>query len=166
MTESLLAPRSRILRLIEQDPGLHLRELPRRLDLSLNAVRYHLDVPEREDAVTAHRSGRFERWFLAQSFSREDRAVISALRVRGPCAILEQLLRHGPSRFVDLREHTNTPPASLVRYLNQLTFDGLVFLDAERRYCLRDDEALRARLNAYRSRFPDLLADAAIEIFE
>jgi predicted transcriptional regulator len=166
MSESLLAPRNRILRLLERDPGLHLRELPRRLDLSLNAVRYHLDVLEREDAVTAHRSGRFERWFLAQSFSREDRSIISALRVRGERAILEQLLRSGPSRFVALREHARASPASLVRYLNQLMADDLVFLDAERRYRLRDDEALRARLDVYRSRFPDLLADAAAEIFE
>jgi predicted transcriptional regulator len=166
MSESLLAPRNRILRLLERDPGLHLRELPRRLDLSLNAVRYHLDVLAREDAVTAHRTGRFERWFPSRTFSPEDRTTISALRVRGERAILEQLLRLGPCRFVDLESRAGQSPATLTRYLNQLTMDDLVFLDAERRYRLRDAEALRHRLHAFQIRFPDLLADAATEIFE
>lgn len=166
MSESLLAPRNRILRLLEQDPGLHLRELPRRLDLSLNSVRYHLDVLAREDAVTAHRSGRFERWFPSRTFSLEDRATISALRVRGERAVLEQLLRQGPCRFVDLEAQTRHAPATLVRYLSQLTTDDLVFLDSERRYRLRDPAALQLRLSTFQIRFPDLLADAATEIFE
>jgi DNA-binding MarR family transcriptional regulator len=165
MSESLSAPRSRILALLDRDPGLHLRELPRRLDLSLNAVRYHLDVLESEEAITSHRSGRFERWFPARSFTREDRAVISALRVPGERMILERLLRFGPSRFVDLDRHA-AATGSLVRSLNRLTTDGLVVLDSNRRYALRDGSALRARLNVYRIRFPDLLADAAAEIFE
>ncbi|TLZ75806.1 MAG: winged helix-turn-helix transcriptional regulator [Methanobacteriota archaeon] len=166
MSESLLAPRNRILYLLERHPGLHLRELPRRLDLSLNAVRYHLDVLAREDAVTAHRSGRFERWFPSRTFSPEDRATISALRVQGERAVLEQLLRQGPCRFVELEAETRHSPATLVRYLNQLTTDDLVFLDSERLYCLRDPGALRMRLSVFQVRFPEMLADAATEIFE
>lgn len=166
MSESLLAPRDRILRLLERDPGLHLRELPRRLDLSLNAVRYHLEVLAREDAVTAHRTGRFERWFPSRTFTSEDRATISALRVRGERAILEQLLYLGPQRFVELEAQTKHSPATLVRYLNQLTTDNLVFVDPAGRYRLRDAESFRLRLNAFQIRFPALLADAATEIFE
>ncbi len=53
----LLARRNLILWLLERDPGLHLRELPRRLNLSLTPVRYHIDVLARADAVTDHRAG-------------------------------------------------------------------------------------------------------------
>jgi len=166
MSESLLAPRNRILQLLERDPGLHLRELPRRLDLSLTAVRYHLDILSRADVVTAHRAGRFARWFPARTFSREDRAIISALRVDGERAILEQLLQHGPCRFGELGDGTRHSPATLVRCLNQLSVDGLVCLDSNRRYGLRDAEALRLRLTSFRTRFPNLLSDAATEIFE
>ena len=42
----------------------------------------------------------------------------------------------------------------------------LVFLDSERRYRLRDPGALRLRLSTFQVRFPDLLADAATEIFD
>jgi predicted transcriptional regulator len=166
MNESLSAPRERILSLLERDPGLHLRELPRRLDLSLRAVRYHLEILERDDAVTVHRSGRFERWFPGRAFSREDRAVISALRVRGERTVLQLLLTQGPLHFAELRVLTRSSPGSLIRYLEQLTADGLVFLDKARTYSLRDPEALRGRLGRFRLRFPDLLSDAAQEIFD
>src|SRR5947207_2741686 len=36
--------RERILALVVAQPGLHLRELPRRLGLSLRSVRYHLET--------------------------------------------------------------------------------------------------------------------------
>jgi predicted transcriptional regulator len=166
MTESLSAPRDRILSRLERDPGLHLRELPRRLDLSLRAVRYHLEVLERDDAVTAHRSGRFERWFPGHAFSRQDRAVISALRVRGERTILELLLARGPCRFADLRGSARASPGSLVRHLNHLTAEGLLRIDGDRRYRLVEPEALRSRVTTFRLRFPDLLSDAAQEIFD
>lgn len=156
--------RDRILELLERDPGLHLRELPRRLDLSLRTVRYHLDVLARDEAVTCHRSGRFERWFPARRFSREDRAIISAWRAPGQRAILERLLLRGPATFAELRS-SGLSRVSLVRSLDQLATDGIVFLDSERRYGLQDPGALRVRLGVYRTRFPDLLADAANEIF-
>ncbi len=166
MAEPSLTSRDRIFALVEEQPGLHLRELPRRLGLSLRAVRYHLDTMAREELVTSHRSGRFERWFRAGAFSPVDQALISALRVRGQRAILERLLAHGPARFATLRKAESLSPATLSHDLDRLTAEGLVDAGDDRLYRLRDPGALRMRLTLYRHRFPDLLADAAQEIFD
>src|SRR5256885_5926358 len=99
MAESLLTSRERVLALVTSQPGLHLRELPRRLGLSLRSVRYHLEGLEEGDRVTPHRSGRFARWFAAGAFSTGDRTLISALPGRGQRGVLSALLRGGPLRF-------------------------------------------------------------------
>ncbi|MGI0150263.1 MAG: winged helix-turn-helix transcriptional regulator [Thermoplasmata archaeon] len=166
MAESALTSRERILALVEAEPGLHLRELPRRLGLSLRSVRYHLEVLARQELVTPHRSGRFERWFLSRVFPQPDRAIISALRVRGQRAILQHLLRHGPTRSAALQATIEGSTVSVTRWLANLVDQGLVIVGADRQYRLRDPRALAVRLSEYRDRFPELLADAAREIFD
>lgn len=166
MTEAVRTSRERILALVASQPGIHLRELPRRLGVSLRSVRYHLESMAADDFVTSHRSGRFERWFVAGTFSAEDRSLISALRVSGQRTILTHLLRNGSMRFVSLQRASGLSPATLTRNLDRLTAERLVELDGRRGYRLRDPSAIEMRLALYRERFPDLLADAAREIFD
>lgn len=158
--------RERILALVASQPGIHLREMPRRLGLSLRSVRYHVDVLADEELITAHRSGRFERFFSAGHFSAEDRALISALRVRGQRAILSCLSHRGPARFSSLGDATGLSSATLARDLGRLSAERLVELGPDRVYRLCDPGATAMRLALYRQRFPELLADAAVEIFD
>jgi predicted transcriptional regulator len=166
MGESVQTSRERVLALVSAQPGLHLRELPRRLGLSLRSVRYHLEGLEENALVTAHRSGRFARWFAAGLFSTQDRNLISALRVRGQRTILSELLRKGPMRFVSLERASGLSSATLVQYLHRLSSDGLIEVAEDRGYRLRDPSAIEMRLSLYRERFPDMLAEAARHIFD
>lgn len=166
MAESLLTSRDRIVRLLEREPGLHLRELPRRLDMSLRAVRHHLGVLEREGLVVSNRHGRYLRWFGHGSLSSADRALVASLRVRGERKVLLVLLRLRRARYSRLAAETGLPTASLARCLRNLIRDELVARDPHRSFHLTDSQALQMRLSNLSSRFPDLLADAAWEIFE
>lgn len=166
MTEPVLNSRERILRLLRREPGLHLRELPRRLGLSLRAVRYHLESMEQKEEVFAHRAGRFLRWFPAGHLSVAERTLISALHIAGHRAILGSLLMRGPARFTELQYRARISSGSLSRSLRQLVGDRLVTLDADDRYRLCDPAAVRMQLSLVRRRFPDFLADAARELFE
>src|SRR5256886_8755766 len=165
MGESVQTSRERVLALVAAQPGLHLRELPRRLGLSLRSVRYHLENLEEHDLVTPHRSGRFARWFSAGAFSMEDQTLISALRVRGQRTILSELFQKGPMRFAVLERATGLSSATLVQYLHRLSSEALIEVAEDRRYRLRDPSAIDLRLSPYPERFPDLLADAAPQNF-
>src|SRR2546427_4614393 len=116
MAESLLTSRERVLALVTSQPGLHLRELPRRLGISLRSVRYHLEGLEESDRVTPHRSGRFARWFAAGAFSTKDRTLISGLRGRGRRGIFSQLLRDSPRAFAPFVEANSPGSATFVPY--------------------------------------------------
>ena len=166
MGESVQTSRERVLALVAAQPGLHLRELPRRLGLSLRSVRYHLENLEEHDLVTPHRSGRFARWFAAGAFSMQDQTLISALRVRGQRTILSELFQKGPMRFAVLERATGLSSATLVQYLHRLSSEALIEVAEDRRYRLQDPGAIEMRLSSYRERFPDLLADAARQIFD
>src|SRR5256886_14664171 len=115
MAESLLTSRERVLALVTSQPGLHLRELPRRLGLSLRSVRYHLEGLEESDRVTPHRSGRFARWFAAGAVSAENPRRIAVLQIAGLWADVSRLLRECRTRFSSLAQWSCPRPATPVR---------------------------------------------------
>jgi predicted transcriptional regulator len=165
LAEALPASRERILLLIEQEPGLHLREIPRRLHLSLRATRYHAEELAREGEITGHRDGRFLRWFPKDRYSVGERVLISLLRIGRQREILGRLLG-GPRRFTELAGSVRGSPASLSRYLQTLIDLRLVGRGDDGRYRLTDPAAIRMNLTLLTPRLPDALADAARELFE
>jgi len=166
LTESALSTRSRILALLAREPGLHLRAVPARLDLSLRTVRYHLATLEDEGAVVTYRSGRRVYWYPAKLLSHADVELIAALRVRGEHTLLQILLNDGPSRFSSLEKHSRLAPRSLSRHLRSLMAVGIVTVDENRMYAVADPIRVARQLEGFRIRFPDLIADAAREIFD
>jgi Mn-dependent DtxR family transcriptional regulator len=69
-------------------------------------------------------------------------------------------------RFGSLDHSTALSSATLVQCLGRLSAEELVELGEDRHYRLRDPGAVEMRLALYRQRFPDLMADAAREIFD
>jgi len=159
-------PRERILAAIVSHPGVHLRELPRLVGFSLRSVRYHLEAMERGELVTAHRAGRFLRFFPTGAYSGYDQTLIASLRVRGQREILRALLSDGRNTFSELARGIAISRVSFSRGLRALESAGIVRVDGDRRYGLVDRGAVAMRMSLYRQRFPDMLADAAEEIFE
>jgi DNA-binding transcriptional ArsR family regulator len=140
--------------------------VPARLDLSLRTVRYHLATLEDEGALVTYRNGRRVFWYPAKLLSRADRELIAALRVRGERVLLQILLREGPSRFSSLERYSRLAPRSVSRHLRSLLAVGLVTVSADRSYEVAEPDRVARQLESFRMRFPDLMADAAREIFE
>lgn len=143
-----------------------MRELARQVGMSLRAVRYHLDAMSEAEIVVAHRAGRFVRWFPRREFPASDRALISALRVRGQRLLLRALTSQEAMTFSALRTATALSSGSMSLYLSRLIDEGLLTRTGDGRYRLVDLAQVRAQLARYRVTIPDLMADVAREVFE
>jgi predicted transcriptional regulator len=155
-----------LLLLLTREPGLHLREMPRRLGVSLRTVRYHLDRLEHEHLVHPHRAGRFVRWFRPGDFSVAERALISAARVRGQRLILEQMALNRSVRWVDLVNSTRLSKASLSWHLRALAELSIVAPDADGRYRLVDPAGVAMGLAVQKESVAATVVENAREIFE
>jgi len=166
VTELVSNPRERLRVLVAREPGLHLRELPRRLGLSLNAVRYHLDALGAQGAVVAEHAGGFVRFYPPSAYSRAERAVLAAARVHGQRAVLEALIRHGPASFEDLRALTHLSKGSLHWHLKTLSAAAVIAPTAPARWAPTNRSAVEMALALTAPTAADTLADAANEIFD
>ena len=151
---------------MQREPGLHLRALPARLGLSLRSVRYHLTVLENQGLAIPYQNGRRVHWYPSSGIGPEDRILVSAIRVRSQQRLLKVLARRGPTRFSELERESGLSPRSVSRHLHLLIHAGLILAQRDRTYILADPDRVAEQIQTLRARFPDLLADAAREIFD
>ena len=166
MNETLPSPRERVLALIAAEPGLHLREFPRRLGVSLRTVRYHLETMEADGAVVARRSGRFVRFFAPGTFSAPEREAIVAAKTPGSRAVVEALAAKGELAFSEIARYAHLSNGALGWHLRALSKAHVVEMRAPKRYALVDRAAAVMALALNVPSRTAAMEDAAREIFD
>ena len=75
-----LENRRTIYQLIEKYPGIHFRELYRKLKISMGSFEYHLQVLERSDLIYSQKEGGFTRYFVKGKLGEGDKELTTMLR--------------------------------------------------------------------------------------
>ena len=116
--------RREIFNFLKANPGLHLRELQRRLKLPLTSLEHHLDYMVRKKVIYREKDGRFTR-FYAMLLDEEDKKVISALRQKRLREIVLIILGKEGAKFQELQEILGLPSSTLFHYLKDDTKPSL-----------------------------------------
>jgi len=160
--------RRRIHAFVSESPGLHLREIQRRLGIALGTLRYHLRVLEDESFILAMRERNRKRYF-ATGMSPEERSAVAVLRAPGPRAVASYLLGHPGATIAELADATGRSKTSTRTYVELLRGGGLLApqRDTERgRYFLANSPWVADLLRTYGRSFADDVVERALEIFE
>ena len=88
----LLSTRRNIYQFIVKSPGLHLRELSRRLQMPLNTVKYHLHVLQKRELIKEKTEGRYHRYYVTYKIGAREKELINLLREDIPCTIILYLM--------------------------------------------------------------------------
>lgn len=111
--------RKQIYKLIRRNPGLHLRELQRRLGIPLSSLEHHVDYMIRKDVLYRQRDGRYTRYFSRQ-LTEDERQLISVLRHEKLREIVSIVLEEKKVKFQDLVDYLDLPSSTLSYYLKHL----------------------------------------------
>jgi predicted transcriptional regulator len=91
-----LKTRREIYDLIVVNPGLHLREISRRANMSFGGLRYHLDFLLKKGLVITRSNSGYTRYYAPQKIGKEDQELLDILRQEIPRRIILLLLIPGP----------------------------------------------------------------------
>lgn len=72
---------------IDKHPGLHLREISRRINIPRTTIRYHLKFLKKQELIKEKFEGRYKRIYITKKMGTEDKKILSLLRQRTPCRI-------------------------------------------------------------------------------
>jgi len=92
-----LETRRQIYNIILKYPGLHLRELSRKINISFSSLRYHLNYLEKYGYVVTKTDKRFKRFFASKKVSIRDKIWLNILRQEVPRKIVLLLITAGPA---------------------------------------------------------------------
>jgi len=119
--------RSKILGLICQSPGIHLRELQRSLDVSFNAIRYNTEKMSHSGQIVCEKSSGYSRFYPAGT-SEKDRLIYSLSRNRTTFRILLELGNSGLMTNKELAERTGFAKSTISEHVHELMSVSLIRL--------------------------------------
>jgi len=80
--------RIRIYNFIKKNPGLHLREISRNLDIPRSTLKHHLGYFEKNDLISEEKFDNFNRYFINTKIEPKEKVLLSALRQKAAAKIL------------------------------------------------------------------------------
>ena len=158
--------RKEIYGFIKRNPGFHLRELQRRLEIPLSSLEHHVDYMVRHQVIYKEKSGGYTRFF-AQLPTDEERRLISALRNEKMREIVAIVLDKKDAKFQDLKDDLNLPSSTLSYYLKYLVDHQILDrqqIGYESIYSIQDLKVRKALVLAEPS-FTDKLIDKVLRSF-
>ena len=164
-----LETRKRIYEEIVMNPGLHFRELQRRLNMQVGMLEYHLEVLKKNGLVVSKESGKYVRYYPNTHMTREERKIIGLLRNEKMRNILIFILERGEVTHRELSQGLGMKSSTLSYYLNTLVKEGIVKKESrgrERYYRVAKEDEVASTIIRYRKSFLDSVVDNFVKIWE
>ncbi len=163
-----LEVRKKIYNTLKRNPGLHFRELQRRVGIATGALQYHTDYLVKKHLVRIEKETKFIRYYLVrQQF--EETALMSVLRQESMRRIIVFLMQRRFASTQRISESVALSPSTTSWHLEKLVESGFV-VKLERSgktvYSIADKERIAAILVNYRRSFLDEVVDNFVEVWE
>jgi len=159
-----LETRRRIYEQIKKSPGIHFRELERRLQVVVGNLQYHLQYLEKKNLIRASNDEDYVRYFVKdRSLSETERKIMYFLR------ILLQLLNNPDLNNKELSQAVGLSPSTISWNLKKLVEAGIIEREKTGRiskFTIIDPSAIAELLICYKESFLDTLVDGFIEMWE
>jgi DNA-binding transcriptional ArsR family regulator len=165
-----LTTRKRIYDQIKKSPGIHFRELERRLQLVVGSLQYHLHYLENNNLIIASKDGEYIRYFVKdKSLNETERKIISFLR-RSVCRhILLLLLSNTEINNKEISQTLGLSHTTITWHTNKLVESKIIERKKEGRiskFTIIDPSIVTQLFINYKESFLDAMVNSFIKMCE
>ncbi len=164
-----LDSRRKIYDLIEENPGLHFREIERRTGIAVGSLQYHLEFLQKKHLIKTFKQGKFLRYYSVKESVVEEKAEMSFLRKPSARKIILFLLEKKKVNNLDISKKVGLSPSTTSWHLEQLVSEGVVGKEKIGReslfYLIKPNE-VTSLLVEHKESFVDELVDNFVELWE
>ncbi len=157
-----LDSRRKIYEQVRAVPGIHFREISRRLKIPTGVIEYHLKYLETHELIVSRREGRYKRFFILGELGSRDKELLALLRQEMPRRILMHLLLHPKTSHKRLRKEFHISASTLSFHISKLLDSELVLHSRKGRkfqYKVKDEELVAKVLIRFKEGFIDEVVD-------
>lgn len=124
----------RILQFIQQNPGCHLREIKRILDMSMGTVQYHLTALERQGKIVSERRNLHRFYFPIGMFEENQKNILKILNQDTLREILLYIIEKKNPTQTDIVNSIKISHASVNWHTQRLLSFGIIGETREGKY--------------------------------
>ena len=138
--------RDMVIDAISTQPGIHMRQIARQLDVHVNLADYHLRILEKAGKVISVEKGGKKGFFPSTSDPEKitlgplERRILLLLREVRTLAIVLFLLVTGGARSGEVATEVKISPSTSTHHLKRLQKEGILEKDQKRRYVVSEPE--------------------------
>ena len=164
---------------ISNHPGIHLREVKRRINMPYGTLRYHLGYLCKNELIEARKQGRFLRYYKYNNIGINDKKLLNVLRQVPMRKVILVLFMYTSCSLTELTKHIkyhtslgedniecyDRSPSSLIVHLKKLVDMDIIECDSSKRevsYTIKDYDAVFRILIAYEDSFFDAQVSAVV----
>ena len=118
--------RRRIYHFILKNPGLHFREISRRLKIPRGTLDYHLNYLQKRGLLTAKPAGKYIWYYVRNNIGNDKKKVFSLLRHEVPRNIILYLLSVSCGSQIELSKSLEKHPTTIEFHLKKLLDMGII----------------------------------------
>ncbi len=163
----LLETRRRLYELLQEYPGLHMRELSRRCDIPIGNLKYHVDYLLKNEVLVEVEEGDKKRLYVKdKKMGATERRVLGVLRNEISRGLIIFILLNPGAEYSLIKDNFDLKPSKLSYYLKKLIDKGIIERIAKGRsnnYKVLDPDLIAGVIITYRPTFRDRLADLFVE---
>ncbi len=159
MDEDVLAVKTRrdLYQYVRSNPGFHLREIARALNLSITLADYHLRFLEKNELVSWAMDGEYKRYYPRSqpgdaggrpALSDDQKRILAYLRQPVPFRVMAFLMEREAATHKEILEHVPVSPSTLSHHLKKMQYAGILGRAEERSGYRVASPTLVARLMA------------------
>jgi len=162
MDEDVLAVTTRrsLYEFVRRNPGFHLREIARALDLSITLADYHLRFLEKHDLLSATMDGEYKRYYprslpgdvdAKPALTDVQKRLLAFLRQPVPLKILAFLMERESATHKEILTEVPVSPSTLSHHLKKMHATGVLerVEGADRGYKVGDPKAVARLMTTY-----------------
>ena len=161
---------SRLVRCIEENPGIRYRELLRLTCLANGVLEYHLSLLEKSHHIKVDRSkeSKITRYYPI-NIPTEESEILGYIRGDVARQIILFILEHDLCTFDEIVDHTNKAPSTISWHLKRLKAATIISIhhgQYQQLYKLTNRDVVAETLYKYRESFIDKVVNNYAEMVE
>ena len=163
-----LTPRDRIYSTVAKNPGLHFREVQRRVGIATGAMQYHLDYLKKKNLVREEKEGKFSRFYALQA-DIADTKLMNLLRQDSVRKIVLFLMNRRRATLPAVSKSVGLGLSTTSFHMQKLTLADVVLqktISGKLYFYLKDKESILLLLVEYKGSFLDSLVDNFVDLWE
>lgn len=124
----------RILEYISENPGCHLRQIKRELDLAMGTIQYHLKTLQKQGKISSEKQNFYKYYFPMGLFEKNERKILQILNQETAREILLSILEKKNPTQTDIANFMNLSSPTINWQITRLIELGLIVTIRDRKF--------------------------------